>query len=249
VSAPSFRELCREIDVVILCGGRGVRLQPLTDEIPKPLVYLREQPMLKHILDIFHSWGFIRFLLCLGYRGFMIRDYFEGKQLPYSVDFDDAGADAGMIERVRHVRGRVKGRRFILTFGDAIADVNLHRLIAQHREKQSLMTMTIKQLESSFGIVKIDPNDRITDFQEKPILEEWINIGFMVMEQELFETVADPPTMVDLYKNAIASGRFHAFRHMGEHLTVNTKEERQDTESKLHGFYTVFGNTLEENNR
>ncbi len=83
-----------DIEVVILCGGRGVRLQPLTDEIPKPLVYLNEQPMLKHILDIFNYWGFEKFYLCLGYKGFMIEDYFSGKKLPYQIKYDSAGEDA-----------------------------------------------------------------------------------------------------------------------------------------------------------
>ena len=101
------------MEVVILCGGRGLRLSPITDEVPKPMVYIKEQPMLKHILEFFHRFGFQRFHLCLGYKGYMIRDYFSGKILPYRISFDEAGEDASMLQRVVSVKEKVRGDRFV----------------------------------------------------------------------------------------------------------------------------------------
>ncbi len=237
-------EKARNTQVVILCGGRGVRLQPITDEIPKPLVYLRDQPMIKHILDIFAVWGFNRFCLCLGYRGFMIRDYFEGKNLPYLIEYDDAGEDASMLKRVLNARRILTGDRFILSFGDAIADVNLHDLLEFHERSDSLLTMTVRRLHSSFGILKFNDRGQVSSFREKPLLDEWMNIGFMVVEKSVLDLVDEAESIVDLYDKVIAMGRFWAFRHEGEHLTVNTKEEKIDTEARLEGFYTILSGTM-----
>ncbi len=106
--------------------------------------------------------------------------------------------------------------------------------------------MTVERLQSSFGIVNINENNVITDFNEKPLLNEWINIGFMVIEKSFFNMFDNLTGMVDLYKKAILTKRYFAFKHEGEHLTVNTKEEKKETELKLRGFYTILNNLMGE---
>lgn len=238
----------KDLEVVILCGGRGLRLSPITDEIPKPMVYVKQQPMLKHILDFFHRFGIHRFYLCLGYKGYMIKDYFSGKSLPYRITFDEAGEDASMLQRVMSVKKKLGGDRFVLAYGDALADIDLPALLKFHSQNHSLLTMSAMRLHSAFGILKVDPDGLAFDFKEKPLLEDWVNIGFMVVEKSILRSIPSGWSIIDLYQSLARQGRLFAFRYRGTHLTFNTREEKSDTEAKIDGFYTVLNNTLEQKN-
>ncbi|EKD93860.1 MAG: nucleotidyl transferase [uncultured bacterium] len=237
-----------KVEVAILCGGRGGRLMPLTDELPKPMVYLKQQPMLKHILDIFSNWGFRKFFLCVGYKGFMIRDYFTGKSLPYDIEFDDLGENATMLERVQSIAKRITGPRFLLGYGDALADINLGALLKYHQERNSLLTMSAMRIRSPFGILKTRPDGQAYSFEEKPILRDWVNIGFMVLEKSIFVEIPEEWTIVDLYQSLVAQGRLFVYKHSGKHLTVNTKDDKLESEEQLDGFYTVLNQLVEEKN-
>lgn len=185
-----------DIPVMILCGGRGVRLGDVTRTRPKPLVSVGGMPILWHIMKIFAHFGHREFVLCLGYMGSSIRDYFTKGILPgdskpvrrpaepdWKIHFADTGERTGTGGRVYRARAYVEAaERFLLTYGDGVADVEIDRLLAFHKQKGRLATVTAVHPPTTFGIIR-EEDGIAKSFAEKPKLDLIINGGFFVMER------------------------------------------------------------------
>jgi glucose-1-phosphate cytidylyltransferase len=198
--------------VVIFCGGRGTRLSEKTREMPKPLIELGEYPILWHIMKIYSHHGFNRFVLALGYRGEMIVDYFlhrhpmqqdftadladpslPSNPEPWTVSFVRTGLEARTATRLLRCRDHLGGRPFMVTYGDGVADIDLHALISRHRKLRKdhgvIGTITITRPYSKYGIAAL-AGDLIERFREKPLMNEYINVGFMVLEHGIFDYIS-----------------------------------------------------------
>ncbi|MDP7179740.1 MAG: sugar phosphate nucleotidyltransferase [Candidatus Woesearchaeota archaeon] len=174
---------------VILCGGEGTRLKELTEGIPKPLVEIGGKPILWHIMKIYSSFGFNDFVLCLGYKGEMIEDYFKNNKEDWKIEFVDTGAKTNTGGRIKKVEEYVSGR-FLATYGDGLADIDLKGLVDFHDGKKKIATMTCVNPLSQFGVLDIS-DDLVMGFREKPPLNQWINGGFFVFEPKIFEYLTD----------------------------------------------------------
>ncbi|MGD0534538.1 MAG: sugar phosphate nucleotidyltransferase [Methanoregula sp.] len=199
------------LDVVIFCGGRGTRLSEKTREMPKPLIELGENPILWHIMKIYSTFSCNRFILTLGYKGDMIIDYFLNRHsiqqnftinlsdivLPqakesWTIAFVQTGLESKTAKRLLLCKDQINSDRFLVTYGDGVADINLDALIKHHekirRENGIIATITITKPYSKYGIVKFDGNI-VEKFSEKPQMDEFINVGFMVLEKEVFDYI------------------------------------------------------------
>jgi len=227
--------------VVILAGGLGTRISEETDVRPKPMVEIGGMPILWHIMKIYAAHGLDDFIVCLGYKGHVVKEFFADYLMrrsdvrfdiaansmeilndaaePWKVTLVDTGADSMTGGRIRRVREHIGGEPFCLTYGDGLSDVDISALVAAHRQSDSIVTLTAVQPPGRFGaIVLREDEDRIDSFHEKPVGDgAWINGGFFVCEPEAVDYIADDSTVwEETPMRAIAAeGKLHAFRHAG----------------------------------
>lgn len=210
--------------VVILCGGQGTRLREETEYRPKPLVEIGGRPILWHIMQLYSSQGFKDFILCLGYKGWLIKEYFLNYkaytcdftlQLGYDraiefhkgttqglngedwrVTFAETGLNTMTGGRVKRVARYIQGDDFMLTYGDGVADINLKDLYKFHREHGKLATVTAVSSPGRFGEIGVGKNNVVQRFSEKPSGRSLISGGFFIMKHEFLNYIPDDPATV-----------------------------------------------------
>ena len=203
---------------VILCGGRGTRLQEHTRTIPKPLVEIGSRPILWHVMQIYLAQGVRRFVLCLGYLGASIEAFVAEADWPTGVDIAcvDTGDDTPTGGRIASVRDRVGRGTFGVTYADGLADIDLHELARFHRGHGALASMTVVRPALQFGVTELDGDDRVTGFHEKPRYERWINGGFFCFEPGVFDYLSDSSVLErEPFESLAADDQLRAFRHTG----------------------------------
>ena len=223
--------------VVILAGGLGTRISEETSLRPKPMVEIGGKPLLWHIMKIYSAQGFHDFVICLGYRGYMIKEYFTNYALhmsdvtidvqkhslkvhqnlsePWKVTLVDTGMDTMTGGRLKRVADYVKDETFFLTYGDGLGNVDLKALLSLHRKKKALATLTAIQAPSRFGKLVIE-HGLATDFREKVAGDSgWINGGFFVVEPQALSFIPNDSTpWEDAPLQRLArEGRLAAYRH------------------------------------
>jgi glucose-1-phosphate cytidylyltransferase len=208
----------RNPTVVILCGGRGTRLQERTEAIPKPLVEIGRRPILWHVIQIYAAQGFGRFLLCTGYRSEMIDEFAEGEEWPEGVEVEcvDTGLETPTGGRLHRVREHLDDNYFCVTYADGLADVDLGELLDFHRGHEAIATMTVVRPRLQFGVTELDGDGIVSGFHEKPRSDHWINGGFFCFERGVFDYLTDSSVLEREPLEALAKeGQLRAYRHTG----------------------------------
>jgi glucose-1-phosphate cytidylyltransferase len=204
---------------VILCGGRGTRLQGHAPSLPKPMVEIGGRPILWHVIQIYLAQGFRRFLLLTGHRGDQISRFVDRQTWPADASLRclDTGADTPTGGRL-HLAAAELGddEDFCLTYADGVADIELDRLLAFHRSHDGAATMTVVRPELQFGVAQLDGDGVVSAFTEKPRSDQWVNGGFLCLRPPIFELLnrASVLEREPLAKLA-ADGGLRAFRHEG----------------------------------
>ena len=240
--------------VVILCGGKGTRLQEETEFRPKPMLPIGNRPILWHIMKTYAHHGHKDFVLCLGYKGDMIRDYFRNYQWQtcdvtlrlgrdpqvhfhnthdeedWNVTLADTGKDSMTAYRVRQIKQHIgDADDFLLTYGDGVGNVDINAAIDQHRRNKAVCTLTAVHPPGRFGELSLDSNLKIESFNEKPQTEGgYINGGFMVCSRTIFDYLPDDPEMMfeqAPMKRLAAESRLGAFLHSGFWQPMDTFQE------------------------
>jgi glucose-1-phosphate cytidylyltransferase len=238
---------------VILCGGKGTRLREETEYRPKPMVPIGNRPILWHIMQRYARYGHRDFVLCLGYKGDIIKDYFQNyrwnshdvtvslnrPETPkfhapkgtedWTVSLIDTGLDSLTAWRVRSVRDHVGKGPFFLTYGDGVGNIDMRKLLAFHRRAKSVCTLTAVHPPGRFGEVRLRPDGRVESFNEKAQTETgYINGGFMVCEPELFNYLPDDPASMleeGPLRRLASEGKLAAYRHDGFWQPMDTYQE------------------------
>ncbi len=232
------------ITTAILCGGRGSRLGPITDEIPKPLVPLHGKPVLFHSLNYYIARGFRHFVLCLGYRGYMIREQVLQAGFDAEFEFSDAGEDASMLQRLHACRALLNERSFVV-YGDTLVTVDLQQMLNDHLRHKPLMTMTTGDIRSPFGLVTSCGDGWANSFEEKPVLSYYIGHFLLetsvldCLDQELLDS-PDGVGIVRVFHQLIAQKQVRVLTHHGPQITFNTRQELDQAERELVAFFTHF---------
>jgi glucose-1-phosphate cytidylyltransferase len=236
---------------VILAGGQGTRISEETAGKPKPMIEIGAKPLLWHIMKIYSRWGIDEFVVCLGYRGYLIKEYFANYYLhtgdvtfdlqnnrmevhqsgaePWKVTLIDTGADTMTGGRLKRALPYVGGEEFCFTYGDGVADVDLPALIAFHREQGRLATVTAVQPTGRFGAIDIE-GDAIRSFEEKPRGDGgWINGGFFVLSPEVGRFIDGDDTVWERepLQRLATDGQLAAYRHEGFWHAVDTLRDKQ----------------------
>jgi len=240
--------------VVILCGGKGTRLREETEFRPKPMVPIGERPILWHIMKTYARHGHKDFILCLGYKGEMIRDYFRNYlwnicdvtlqlgQKPsvtfhnhhdeedWNVTLAETGENSMTAWRIRLIEKYLgEDEHFLLTYGDGVGDINIPASIAQHCASGKACTLTSVHPPGRFGELGLGSDQTVRSFNEKPQAEGgYINGGFMVCSRQLFSYLPEDPGMMleqEPMKRMAAAGQLGAYRHEGFWQPMDTFQE------------------------
>jgi len=230
------------VEVAILCGGRGVRLKPLTDDMPKAMVPVQGRPMLEHILDFFRKRAFDRLILCVGYRSERIRDHFRDPVKNGDLRFSDIGENASMLQRLWALRESDRSQILVI-YGDTFINLDMDSLFAHHAANGATATIVTAKIRNPFGIISFDKNHWVDSFQEKPVHNHYI--GCLLMETAAFKLVEpemlarpDGQGLVDFFQKLAEQRRLSAFPHAGLQITFNTEPERRRAERELGKYFT-----------
>jgi glucose-1-phosphate cytidylyltransferase len=239
---------------VILAGGYGTRISEESHLKPKPMIEIGGKPLLWHVLKIYSAQGISDFIICAGYRGYVIKEYFSNYFLhmtdvtfdiphnsmevhrrhaePWRVTLVDTGLDTMTGGRLKRVREYLQDDTFCLTYGDGVSDVNLSKLLEFHKKQGTLATVTAVQPAARFGALEI-VDDRVKQFEEKPKGDgSWINGGFFVLEPGVFDYLADDDTVWerDPLERLAREQQLAAFKHHGFWSSVDTLRDKNHLE-------------------
>jgi glucose-1-phosphate cytidylyltransferase len=205
--------------VVILCGGRGTRLQEHARAIPKPLVEIGGLPIVWHVIQLYAVQGFARFILATGYQAERVAGFVAAHRWPEGVEVRcvDTGLDTPTGGRIKRLANQLDGDRFAATYADGVADIDLRSLERRHAEHGDLATMTVVRPELQFGVTELEHRgSRVLGFHEKPRLEQWINGGFFFFESGALDYLEPDSVLEHAPLEGLArDGQLHAYRHSG----------------------------------
>jgi glucose-1-phosphate cytidylyltransferase len=243
--------------VVILAGGLGSRISEESHSRPKPMIEIGGKPMLWHIMKMYSAHGFNEFVICAGYKGQAIKEYFinfflynsditvelgnnkievhASETESFKVTIVDTGLETNTAGRIKRIQKYVAGERFMLTYGDGVADVDLSKLLGFHEKHGHLATLTSVQAPGRFGNLDMDGQGRITHFQEKPDGDgSWINGGFFVLEPGIFKYLDGDMDHVQWEKKPLLEiandGALVAFKHHGFWKCMDTLRDKNELE-------------------
>jgi len=230
------------MQAVILCGGMGTRIRDVADDIPKPMIPIGGKPILWHIMKGYAQHGVTDFVLCLGYKSWVIKRWFLDYQMAHSdftirmgvpgkvefhgehdvenwrITFAETGLESMTGCRIKRIEEYIRGDTFMVTYGDGVADINLTKLLAFHRSHGQIGTATAVQPPGRFGELDLD-GERIVEFSEKPLVAPgWISGGFFVFNRELFDRLEDDPELIFERRPLMSlahDGELMAFKHTG----------------------------------
>jgi glucose-1-phosphate cytidylyltransferase len=239
--------------VVILAGGFGTRLSEETEVKPKPMIEIGGKPILWHIMKIYSHYGYNEFIICLGYKGYVIKEYFanyyrhhsdltidfstdttqvhNSHAEPWKVTLIETGQDTYTGGRVKRIRPYTEGKPFMLTYGDGVGEVNIRDLVRYHQENKKYITVTAVQPSGRFGALNINERNQVNSFVEKPKGDgSWINGGFFVCQPEVFDYIAGDATIFERepMEKLAKDNQMVAFKHHGFWRPMDTLRDKNE---------------------
>ncbi len=241
--------------VIILCGGVGTRLKEETEFKPKPMVYVGNKPIIWHIMKIYASYGYNEFILALGYKAEYIKDFFLNQKAftsdftlntnthkvkfhfenrreydDFKITFVDTGIDTLPGERILLCRDYIPkdDKYFMVTYGDGVADIEIDQLVKFHKKQKTIGTISGVHPTSKFGLVNVKDGGLVESFQEKPVLSDWVNGGFMVFDKRVFNYLRPNEMEHGALKRLAAENQLSMYRHDGFWYAVDTFKELED---------------------
>lgn len=246
--------------VVILAGGLGTRISEESHLKPKPMIDIGGSPILWHIMKYYSHYGFEEFIICCGYKGYVIKEYFADYYLhrsditfdfknnndiiihnnvaePWKVTVVDTGLHAQTGCRIKRIQKYIGNEPFMLTYGDGVSDVDLNKLLEHHKKSGKTVTMTAIQPGGRFGVLEMDEESSINRFSEKSKESGgWINGGFMVADPEVFDYLSDDENLMferTPLENMAKSGKLGAYKHDGFWKCMDTLRDQQTLNALL----------------
>ncbi len=245
----------RIVKVVILAGGFGTRISEESHIKPKPMIEIGGRPILWHIMKIYSHYGFRDFIICLGYKGYVIKEYFSNYFLhmsdvtfdmkqntmeiheryaePWKVTLVDTGSDTMTGGRIKRVAPYIGNETFLMTYGDGVSNINITELVRYHKNNGKAATVTATQPSGRFGSLNIGTKEIVESFQEKPIGDgSWINGGFFVLEPQVLETISGDATIFEKgpMESLARDGQLVAYKHSGFWQPMDTLRDKNHLE-------------------
>ena len=241
--------------VIILCGGTGTRLKEETEFKPKPMVYIGNKPIVWHIMKMYASHGFNEFILALGYKADYIKDFFLNQKAftsdftldttthqaeyylenreeidNFKITFVDTGVDTMPGERILRCKQYIpkEDRFFMVTYGDGVSDIDIKKLLRFHERQQTIGTITGIHPRSKYGVVAIKNNGLVEAFNEKPMLTDWVNGGFMVFDKRMFQYLKQGETEHPCLQRLARKKQLSLYKHSNFWFCMDTYKEVEE---------------------
>ena len=221
--------------VVLLAGGLGTRISEYTKTIPKPMIKINGKPMLLHIMHYYARHGFKNFYIALGYKGEIIKNFFNKKFFDWNINLIETGNNTMTGGRLKRLTKHIGNETFLMTYGDGLSNVNLKNLIKFHRKNKKLVTLTAVRPPARFGALKLK-GQHVSYFKEKSHLDEgWINGGFFVMEPKFLKYIKNDNIYLERepLETMTKKKQLIAFRHKGFWQCMDTKRDKDNLEKTL----------------
>ena len=231
----NIKKFKNNLSIVILCGGKGLRLRPLTNDLPKPLVKINEKSILENIIQYFVKFKITNFIIATGYKNKLINNFFKKKFKNKNIKIVYTGLNSDIISRLKKTSEFSK-KYFLVCYGDTMVDINFNKYIQFYLSNIKKITMASYQLKSSFGIIDIGKNDNVIDFNEKPILDIWFNVGYFIFSSDKFKYFKKFKRFKKLLEFMAKKKLMKTYKHRGNHITVNTLEELEKAKQQIKKF-------------
>jgi len=221
--------------IVLLAGGFGTRMSEYTKTIPKPMININGKPLLLYIMKHYAKYGYKDFYIALGYRGEIIKEFFNKKFFDWNINFIETGKNTMTGGRLKRLKKLIGKETFMMTYGDGLSDINLKKLLEFHKKKKKLVTLTAVRPPARFGVIKFK-GQIVSYFKEKSKLDEgWINGGFFVMEPEFLKFIKDDKTYLERQplEKVTKQRQLAAFKHKGFWQCMDTKRDKDKLDKAL----------------
>ena len=221
--------------VILLAGGLGTRLSEYTKTIPKPMVSVAGKPMLVHIMNHYAKYGFKDFYIALGYKGEIIKKYFNKNKFKWNVTLIPTGEKTMTGGRLKRLEKYIGSETFMLTYGDGLSNIDLKKLLRFHKKNKKLVTISAVRPPARFGVIKLNGN-KVTYFKEKSKLDDgWINGGFFIMEPTFLKYIKNDQTFLEKepLEKVTKIDELRAYRHKGFWQCMDTKRDKDKLEKIL----------------
>ena len=221
--------------IVLLAGGFGTRMSEHTKTIPKPMININGRPLLLYIMKHYAKYGYKDFYIALGYRGEIIKKFFNKKFFDWNINLIETGQNTMTGGRLKRLKKHIGKETFMMTYGDGLSDINLKKLLEFHKKNKKLVTLTAVRPPARFGVIKFN-GQLVSFFKEKSKLDEgWINGGFFVMEPEFLKFIKDDQTYLERepLEKATTQRQLVAFKHKGFWQCMDTKRDKDKLNKAL----------------
>lgn len=227
-----IESLKQNTTVIILCGGKGLRLRPLTYNTPKPLIKIDDKSMIEHLINQFLKFKFNNLVLATGYKSHLFEKLVKKKYKNINIKIVNSGVNKDIIYRLKKSLVYANDN-IIVCYGDTLLNLNIGKLIKLYLKNSKKIIMTSFQLKSNFGIIKINKKLDVVNFIEKPNLNIWYNVGYFVFSKKYENIIKKYKTFQTfLYKMSLLKN-IKSFKHSGQHITINTVSELEDAKEKI----------------
>lgn len=215
--------------VVLLAGGKGTRMGDMTKTLPKPLVPLGEKPILWHIMKIYSHYGFRDFIICCDKTTKKFYEFVNNLKEDWNVEIssltDKKGKEVTKSQRIKNIEGLINDKEFFVSYGDDLCDVNPNKIYEFFKKKNKMATITAVKIRSDFGILETDNNSIITGFKEKPLLNYWINGGYMIFNRKIFDFLKLGELEKEVFEKLVELKQICAFKYNGNWEAINTYKD------------------------
>ena len=226
--------------IIILCGGRGKRLGDITKQIPKPLIRVGKISIIEHKLNYYQKQGLEDFVFCIGHKGNILKKFIKKKCK--KPTFSDGGINSGILKRIYLARKAINTSA-IISYGDTLAKINFRDLLKQHKKSKAILSIVVAPIRNPFGLVNWNSKRKVTQFEEKPILNHFI--GYAVIEPNIFNylnkniiNLKDGKGMVRAIQKLTSKRLVNVYKFKGLQLTVNSPSELREAKTKIEKYFT-----------
>lgn len=231
----NLNEFKKNLSVVILCGGKGLRLRPLTNKTPKPLILINKKSILENIISYFLSYEIKNLIIATGYKSKLINRFVKKKFKKNKIKLIYTGENSDIIKRLK-ISSKYSKKYLLVCYGDTMVDIDLNKYIKFYLSKMNKVSLASYQLKSNFGILGILSNNIVKSFKEKPTLDIWFNVGYLIFSSDKFKYFNKFSIFENLLKFLSRNKIMRAYKHKGDHITVNTIEELEQAKQQIKNF-------------
>ena len=231
----NISKIKNNLSVIILCGGEGQRLRPLTKKIPKPLIKIKNKAIIEYIISHFHRNKINDIIIATGYKDKLIKKFLKKKYKSKKIKVINTGLKTSILGRIKKIKKYSK-QNIILCYGDTLVDINISKLINFYLKNKTKFLISSYELQSSFGILNINKKNFVTNFREKPRLGVWFNVGYFLFSKNYFKITKKFKKFENFLFYLAKKNLLKAFKHKGKHVTVNTVYELEQAKTEIAKF-------------